>query len=82
MKLCLSHLSPVKDFWDCSVSLEKMRPRGDLIALYNCQKGGCGAVGVSLCSLITMIGQDIMALSRTRGGSVWIIETISSQEER
>jgi len=55
--------------------------QGNLIALCNCLKGGCGEEGVRLCSQVAAIGQEGMASSCARGGSRWILGTISSQKE-
>ena len=53
--------------------------RGRLIAFSSCLKGGCGEVGVGLCSRVTATGWEVMVSGCVRGGSGWILEKTFSE---
>lgn len=62
-------------------NLAKRRLREDLIALYNCLKGDCSKVGISLFPQLTRERTRGNNFKLHRGNLYWLLEKISSPKE-
>lgn len=53
----LGRVGPSELGW---IGLQKSRIGGDLVALCNSLRGGCGEVGLGLCSRVTAVGREVV----------------------